>query len=457
MGAVGDMELLLRNMNDTQGSEYVLTVQQRIAELARERPQECFTALNHYLTVDWLKVAYYRVKPDSAPGVDGQSWEDYGQKLEENLRDLLDRVKGGRYVAPPVKRAYIPKGDGDRRGIGMPAMEDKVLQRAIAMLLEPIFEQDFKYFSYGFRPGRSAHQALANIWNQCMSQGIRWILEVDIRKYFDTIKKESLRKFLDRRVRDGVIRRLIGKWLNAGVWEKGQLSYPEDGTPQGGVISPLLSNVYLHEVLDCWFEEEVKPRMKGRVFLVRFADDFILGFEEKEDAEKVYRVLFKRFEKYGLSLHPEKTRLVAFGCPEETTGNQAKSPKPETFDFLGFTHYWGKTRNGRWVVRRKTMRKRFKRGLDAINQWCRENLHEPMLKQVEVLGRKLKGHFGYYGITGNFEALQRFRWEVIGIWRKWLARRGDPKGMTWERMHKLLDFFYIPEARVVHSIYAAKP
>mgnify|MGYP003575909023 FL=1 len=246
------MELLLGNMNDTQRSEDVLTVQQRIAELARERPQECFTALNHYLTVDWLRAAYYRVKPESAPGVDGQSWSDYGAHLEENLRRLLDRAKSGRYVAPPVKRVHIPKGDGkETRGIGMPTIEDKVLQRAIAMLLEPIYEQDFKGFSYGFRPERSAHKALAWIWSQCMNQNIRWILEVDIRKYFDTLKKEWLRKFLDRRVKDGVIRRLIDKWLQAGVWEKGQVNYPEDGTPQGGVISPLLSNVYLHEVLDC--------------------------------------------------------------------------------------------------------------------------------------------------------------------------------------------------------------
>ncbi|HEY2932676.1 MAG TPA: reverse transcriptase domain-containing protein [Acidobacteriota bacterium] len=242
------------------------------------------------------------------------------------------------------------------------------------MLLEPIFEQDFKSFSYGFRPGRSAHEALTCIWSQCMHRGIKWIVEVDIRKYFDTLKKEGLRKFLDRRVGDGVIRRLIGKWLAAGV-----------------------------------------------------------------------------------SLHPEKTRLVPFGCPEETTDDQADSLKPESFDFLGFTHFWGKSRQGRWIIRRKTMRKRFTRGLKAISQWCRQNLHKAMLEQVEQLGRKLKGHFGYYGITGNTESLQRFRWEVIGIWRKWLARRGDPKGMSWERMHKLLAFFYIPEARVVHSIYAAKP
>jgi len=290
-----------------------------------------------------------------------------------------------------------------------------------------------------------------------MNQNIQWILEVDIRKFFDTLKKQWLRKFLDRRVRDGVLRRLLGKWLQAGVWEAGQLSYPEDGTPQGGVISPLLSNIYLHEVLDCWYTNEVRPRMKGKTFLVRFADDFILGFESKEDAEKVHRVIFKRFEKYGLSLHPEKTRLVPFGRPEDTDDNRPSGPKSDTFDFLGFTHYWGKSRAGRPVIRRKTMNKRLTRGLKAISQWCRKNRHEPMLEQVAQLGRKLKGHFGYYGLTGNMQALQRFRWEVIRIWRKWLGRRGDPKGMPWPRMLQLLKFFYLPSARVVHSIYAAKP
>lgn len=451
------MEPLLGNMNDTQRSVDVCTVQQRIAELARERPQECFTALNHHLTVAWLEAAYWRVKPDSAPGVDGQLWSDYGTRLKENLQGLLDRAKSGRYYAPPVKRVHIPKGDGkETRAIGMPTIEDKVLQRAVAMLLEPIYEQDFKWFSYGFRPGRSALEAVACIWGQSMRWGIRWILEVDIRKYFDTLNKEWLRKFLDRRVRDGVLRRLIDKWLQAGVWEKGQLSYPEEGTPQGGVISPLLSNIYLHEVLDCWFVEEVLPRMKGKTYLVRFADDFIVGFEKKEDAEKVHRVLFKRFEKFGLSLHPEKTRLVAFGRPEETTDGP-QGPPPETFDFLGFTHYWGKSRKGRWVIRRKTMAKRLTRSLKAVSQWSRKNRHEPLFEQVATLGRKLKGHFGYYGITGNIRALQRFRKGVIGIWRKWLARRGDPQGMSWARMTKLLNFFYLPEARIVHSTIAAKP
>ena len=437
----------------------MFTVQQRIAQVARERPHEVFTSLNHYLDVDWLKAAYERVKPDSAPGVDGQSWADYGKDLEKNLQSLLDRVKSGSYVAPPVKRVQIPKGDGkETRPIGMPTLEDKVLQRAVVMLLEPIYEQDFKYFSYGFRPGRSAHEALSCIWSQCTTHRIVWILDVDVRKYFDTLKHACLGGLLDLRVRDGVLRRLIGKWLHAGVLDRGQLSYPEDGTPQGGVISPLLANIYLHYVLDCWYVESVKPRMKGRTFLVRYADDFILGFEHKEDADKVYRVLFQRFEKHGLSLHAEKTRLVPFGRPADTPEPpNADGPSTGTFDFLGFTHYWGKSREGRWVIRRKTSRKRLGRSLKRVSQWCRKNLHEPLRVQVEALGRKLKGHFGYFGITGNSRALQRYRLEVIRIWRKWLARRGDPKGMTWERMNRLLAFFYLPAARVVHSIYAAKP
>jgi RNA-directed DNA polymerase len=443
-------------MIDTQRSKEVYTIQQRIAQVARERPQEVFTSLNHYLDAEWLKAAYERVKPDSSPGIDGQSWAEYGKDLEKNLLSLLNRVKSGSYVAPPVKRVHIPKGDGkETRPIGMPTIEDKVLQRAIAMLLEPIYEQDFKYFSYGFRPERSAHEALRCLWKQSMNHQIKWILDVDVRKYFDTLKHDILRELLDLRVRDGVIRRLIGKWLNAGVLERGQLSYSEEGTPQGGVISPLLANIYLHYVLDCWYVESVKPRMKGRTLLVRFADDFVLGFEHKEDAEKVYAVLFKRFEKYGLQLHPEKTRLVPFGRPTEDSGDGGTPPG--TFDFLGFTHYWGKNRKGGWGIRQRTSHKRLTRSLKAINQWCRKNLHEPIRVQVEALGRKLKGHFGYYGITGNYEALERYREEVIRRWRKWLARRGDPQGMTWERMRRLLQFYYLPNARIVHSVYAAKP
>jgi len=300
------MEPLKGKTPDTQRSPGVLTKQQRIAELARERPQESFTSLNHYLDMEWLTEAVERVRADSAPGIDGQTLADYKRGLEHRLSDLLHRAKSGSYVAPPVKRVYIPKDGKETRPIGMPVIEDKVLQRAVVMVLEPIYEQDFKPFSYGFRPGRSAHQALESLWRQIMSQNTRWILDVDIRKFFDTLDHKHLRTILEHRVKDGVILRLLGKWLNAGIMEKGQLHYPEEGTPQGGVVSPLLSNIYLHEVLDCWWEEMVKPVLRGKAFLIRYADDFVMGFEFKSDAERVYRVIFKRFEKFGLSLHRRK-------------------------------------------------------------------------------------------------------------------------------------------------------
>jgi group II intron reverse transcriptase/maturase len=279
--------------------------------------------------------------------------------------------------------------------MGLPTIEDKVLQRAIAMLLEPIYEQDFKCFSYGFRPGRSAHEALACIWRQGQTHRIKWILDVEVRKYFDTRKHAVLGALLDLRVREGGIRRWLGKGLHAGVLDRGQWSYPEEGPPQGGVISPRLANLCLHDVLDGWYLESVKRHLKGRTLWVRFADDFILGFENPEDAAKVQAVLFRRFEKYGLQRHTGKTRLVPFGQPTDPTGNSGdEGTPPGPFDILGFTHYWGQTRKGRWVIRRQTSRKRFSRSLKAISQWCRKNLHEPLRVPVEALGRKLKGHFG---------------------------------------------------------------
>ena len=447
------MEPLKGNKPDTQRSARVLTKQQRIAELAREHPQLAFTSLNHHLDEEWLAEAANRVRVDSAPGVDGKTMADYQQGLEARLRDLIDRAKSGQYVAPPVKRVRIPKGDGkETRPIGMPTIEDKVLQRAIVMVLEPIYEQDFEPFSFGFRPERSAHQALDLLWRQITALGTGWILDVDIRKYFDTLEHRHLREILEHRVKDGVILRLIGKWLNAGVMEEHQLTYPKEGTPQGGVISPLLSNIYLHEVLDTWWVRMVQPVLRGKSFLIRYADDFVMGFELKSDAERVYRIIFQRFEKFGLRLHPEKTRLVPFGRPE---GPQAGDRTQHTFDFLGFTHYWGKTRKGGWTVMRKTSRQRFNRSLKAIHQGCRINCHEALRIQVEKLGLKLKGHYGYYGIIGNFRSLQSYRWRVISSWRFWLNRRSrEPGSMPWERMHRLLEIWYIPPARVVHSIFA---
>jgi RNA-directed DNA polymerase len=443
-------------MAEMPSSETVSTKQQRIAQLARQAPQMAFTSLNHYIDLSWLQEAYDRTRKDGAVGVDGMTAAEYERDLRGNLQGLLNRAKSGTYVAPPVRRVHIPKGTGkDTRPIGIPTLEDKVLQRAVVMVLEPIYEQDFLNGSYGFRPKRSAHQALESLWKQRMGFGGGWILEVDIRKFFDTLDHAHLRELLQLRVRDGAILRLIGKWLNAGVMEDGAISHPDAGTPQGGVISPLLANVYLHQVLDVWFERTVKACLKGRAFLIRYADDFVIGFTDENDAKRVLEVLPKRFGKYGLTLHPDKTRLVEFRPPQDPGTGQGTG----TFDLLGFTHSWERSRKGRWVVKRKTAKSRFTRAMKAISQWCRMNRHESIGQQCRTLGQKLRGHFGYYGITGNAEALWRFKYEVHRLWRKWLSRRkrGDP--MTWVTFNRLLARYPLPAAVVVHSVYrrAAKP
>lgn len=430
-------------------SEEVYTRQRRIAELSRKMPELAFTSLNHHIDMEWMKEAYRRTRKSGAAGVDGQTAEEYEKDLEGNLQSLINRAKSGTYYAPPVKRVYIPKGTkGEKRPIGIPTLEDKVLQRAVTMVLEPIYEQDFKECSYGFRPNRGAHQATQEIWKQTMPQGGVWIIDLDISKYFDTIDKRQLREFLDKRIRDGVIRRLIGKWLKAGVLEDGILKYLKEGTPQGGVISPLLSNIYLHEVLDTWFEEVVKPRLKGRAFLVRYADDCVLGLSNEEDARRVMEVLSKRFSKYGLTIHPEKTRLVDFRRPRE--GSRGKA----SFDFLGFTHYWGKSRKGKMIVKRKTMRKRLSRGLKAMGQWCRRNRHRPVKEQQEVINKKLVGHYRYYGITGNVKSLLKYRHKVVRIWRKWLNRRSRGNNMSWEKFNRLLERYRLAPVKVYQSVYA---
>jgi group II intron reverse transcriptase/maturase len=384
--------------------------------------------------------------------VDGQTAEEFAANLEDNLRSLLDRAKSGTYRAPPVRRVHIPKGDGSQtRPIGIPAFEDKVLQRAVAMVLEAVYEQDFLDCSYGFRPGRSAHQALEVLQHEAVCMAGGWVLEIDIRKFFDTLDHRHLLEILRRRVRDGVLLRLIGKWLNAGVLEDGQLSHPEAGTPQGGVISPLLANVYLHEVLDAWFERDVKPRLRGGAFTVRYADDAALVFSREDDARRVMEVLPKRFGKYGLALHPEKTRLVEFRRPDRRPPKDhggAGGGRPGTFDLLGFTHYWGLSRKGRWVVKRKTARDRFSRALKRVADWCRQNRHQPVHEQQQALARKLLGHFGYFGITGNYEALHRFREGVSCAWRKWLDRRSNRARMSWDKMGQLLQRYPLPQPRI---------
>jgi RNA-directed DNA polymerase len=435
-------------------STNVFTKQQRIAELAKRSPSMGFTSLAHLMDIDWLREAFYRTRKDGAPGVDGQTWNEYAKNLEANLQSLLDRAKSGTYRAPPVRRVYIPKAGSasETRPIGIPTLEDKVLQRAVVMLLEPIYEQDFDPGSYGFRPGRSAHQALEDLWKRTMDSSGGWILEVDIRKFFDTLGHSQLREFLQLRVRDGVLKRLIGKWLKAGVLEEGSVSYPDAGSPQGGVISPLAANVYLHYVLDVWFRQEVQPRLRGRAHLIRYADDFVILFTHEEDARRVMEVLPKRFGKHGLTLHPDKTRLVPFRRPGYPANDvRGDNQRPGTFDLLGFTHYWGRTRRGGWAVMRKTASKRLSRAVRSIAQWCRANRHLPIPEQHAKLSQKLRGHYAYYGITGNARALHWFLWAVSRAWRKWLNRRNRRRVMLWNRFSRLLKRYPLPWPKIVHS------
>lgn len=442
-------------MAETPSSKTVSTKLERIAKQAKQVRGEALTSLSHHIDMDWLREAYRLTRKDGAVGVDEQTAAEYAANLESNLQSLLDRAKSGdHYRAPPVRRVHIPKGDGKKtRPIGIPTFEDKVLQRAVTMVLEAVYEQDFLNCSYGFRPGRGAHGALAAVWQQAMAMDGGWVLELDIESFFDSIDRTKLREVLQKRVRDGVLLRLIGKWLNAGVMEEGAVYHPKAGTPQGGVVSPLLANVFLHEVLDLWFEQEVKPKLKGQAFLVRYADDAVAVFESERDARRVFAVLPKRFEKYGLCLHPEKTRLVRFCRPQHGSGPKKDEPThPESFDLLGFTHYWGRSRKGNWVIQRKTARSRFSRTRHRIAMWCRLNRHLPIREQHTMLRAKLRGHDAYYGITGNGRALSVLRYWVARDWYKWLRRRSRAAARkNWDWMDRLLRVFPLPPPRVVHS------
>jgi RNA-directed DNA polymerase len=442
------MGLFEGKMMRTLSREIISTRQEKLAELAQIEPKMVLTTLAHHIDEVWLCEAYRRTRKDGAAGVDGVTAEQYEVDLEANLSSLLERFKTGRYRAPAVRRVHIPKpGTKKTRPIGIPTLEDKVLQRAVLMVLEPVYEQDYMDCSYGFRPGCT----LDALWRGLMEMGGGWIIDLDIENFFDDVDWSHLRSFLDRRVRDGVIRRAIGKWLNAGVMEEDVVHRPERGTPQGGVISPMLSNLYLHEVLDKWFEHEVKPRLRGRAFEVRFADDVALVFEREEDAMRVLAVLAKRFAKYGLRLHPEKTRVVDFRSPPRA--GQGGSQRERSFDLLGFIHIWGRSRKGRWVVQRKTAKDRFTRALREIGHWCRAHRHWRVPVQQAALSRKLQGHYAYYGITGNARALARFLYEVRRLWHKWLSRRSWSARMTWEKFARLTERYPLPPPRVVHSVF----
>ena len=433
-------------------SANVCTKLERIAEQAKRHPDWKLSTLAHHIDVEWLAEAHARTRKDGAVGVDGQTAEQYKTALASNLQSLLDRAKSGTYRAPPVRRVRIPKGNGETRDLGIPTFEDKVLQRAVAMVLGAVYEQEFLDCSYGFRPGRSAHDALDALQNQLVKWGGGWLLEVDFRKYFDTIEHAKLKEVLSQRVTDGVLLRLISKWLHAGVMDRGELHFPGAGTPQGGVISPLLANIFLHEVLDRWFENVVKPRLDGQARLFRYADDVVIVFTHERDARRFLEVLVKRSEKYGLTVHPEKTRLFDFRGPHHRSPkNDDDDDGSRTFDLLGFTHYWQRNRSKKWTVMRKTARDRFRRSIRAIRTWCMQHLHDPVPVQRLALSRKINGHYAYYGITFNSRALSRFLYCVTMTWWEALNRRSQ-RGMPWRYMDALLRRFRLPQPRIVRPL-----
>jgi RNA-directed DNA polymerase len=422
----------------------------RLTELAKEDAERQFYSIAHMITFGALYAAFRGLRKKASAGVDGVTYQEYERDVAGNLRTLHERLKNGKYQAQPLRRVYIPKENGKQRPISIPALEDKIVQKAMVEILNAIYEQDFLHCSYGFRPGRGQHQALDEMGRVICTRPTGWILEIDVTAYFDSIVREQLMEMIEKRVRDGSVLRLIRKWIQVGVIEEGRLLLSETGTGQGQTISPLLANIYLDFVLDEWFENEVKPRLRGAAHEIRFADDAVLCFQYKEDAERVMEVLPKRFAKHGLTIHPEKTRLLEFGrYAEENAKRQGK--KAATFDFLGFTYVCARSRKGKFTVHVRTMKKRFRRGLKAIAEWCQENRHLPVEKQQKTLNAKLRGHYQYYGRPTNYRSIWQFWREVLHIWRKWLSRRTRGNGMTWEKYAAILRKHPLLQPHIRHS------
>lgn len=435
------------NSEGTQKPESLSTKLNRISEIAKDNPTFCFGNIAHLLRVEMLERAFRELKRNVAAGIDGVTYVQYEKELKSNLEQLHSRMKVGKYRAQPLRRVYIEKEDGKRRELSIPAIEDKVVQRATVSLLNRIYENDFLPCSYGYRPNRSPHDALDAIRAEIMRGKINYVLEVDIKDYFGSIVRDNLMIILRKRVDDRSLLRLIGKWLHVGAIEEGRLLITKTGVGQGTVISPLLANIYLHEVLDQWMENTVKPRMKGQVKLCRFSDDFVILFERKDDAEKVWRVISKRFEKYGLTLHAEKTKLIEFGYMAWRRG-QRTGKRPQTFNFLGFTHYCGTSRRGKFAVKVKTMSKRLTRSLKRVAHWCRRYRHEPISEQWQKLSQMMKGHYSYYGRRGNSRALDEFKYQVRRIWRKWLGKRHRGNPIPWVRFDQILKTYPLPQPRI---------
>jgi group II intron reverse transcriptase/maturase len=411
----------------------------RISELAKKDKEVKFFSIAHFLTQDALYEAFESLRKDAGVGVDGVTYAEYEVHAWDNIRKLHDRLKSGQYRAQPLRRIYIPKEDGRQRPISIPSLEDKIVQKAAVDLLNAIYEQDFLECSYGFRPGRGAQNALDGVGRVICTRPISTVLEADITGYFDAIVRGLLVELIKKRVIDERILRLIGKWINVGVIEEGKLLVSETGTGQGQVISPLLANIYLHYVLDEWFEKEVKPRLKGEAYEIRYCDDFILCFQFQEDAERVMEVLTKRFAKYGLTLHPVKTRLIEFGRQALAKSEKSGGPKPGTFDFLGFTHICKRSQKGKFTVHVRTMRKRLRRSLLRVTAWCQEHRHDPVEEQQQALNRKLQGHYQYFGRPTNYRSLWEFYRSVRRIWKKWLNRRTRGYTLNWDAFGHLLE------------------
>jgi RNA-directed DNA polymerase len=423
----------------------------KVAERARRDPNARILSLAHLVDIDALGRAYARQRKDAAVGVDGMTKEQYGQDLGARLHDLHERLVTRRYRHQPIRRVHIPKEGGKTRPIGISVFEDKLVQDAVREVLEAIYEQDFLPCSYGFRPDRSAHDAVRALDGAVHQGRVNWILEADIVSFFDRVDRTALIEILRGRIADESLLRLVGKCLRVGVLDGAEYSEPGVGTVQGSVLSPLLGNVYLHHVLDSWFEREVKPRMRGSAELIRYCDDFVMCFEHEDDARRVMTVLSKRMERYGLTLHPDKTRLFPFRRPPSA---QRGGRGPTTFDFLGFTFYWVRSKKGRWWMTCKTRRGRLRRFLETVVDWCRRHRHLPVKAQHKALTRRVTGHVNYFGVSGNFRSLQLVVEEAKRVWYKWLRRRSQRRRLTWERFNELLARYPIPRPRIKVRIWA---
>lgn len=439
-----------QNTPRMQSRSSVPSALERVREAARKDKATRFTALLHHVyEPEMLRQSYWKLKKEAAAGVDGETWQHYGERLEENLQDLSHRLQRGAYRAKAVERVYIPKSDGGKRPLGITALEDKLVQRAVVEVLNAIYEIDFAEFSYGFRPGRSQHDALDQLYLGLTRKQVNWVLEVDIRSYFDRISWSWMVKFLEHRIADRRIVRLIQKWLKAGVLEKGKRIEVNEGTPQGGSVSPLLANVYLHYVFDVWARQWCGGIARKEVMIIRYADDIMVGFKEKAVAKKFLKELKERMEKFELELHPEKTRLLEFGRYASQDRQQRGEGAPETFNFLGFTHICGKTKKGEYTVLRQTIRKRMQAKLKAVGQELKRRTHEPLARVGEWLGNIARGHCAYYGVPTNGHAIGAFRFLLIRLWRKQLNQRSQTGGVKWRRMKRISDR-WIPPARIRH-------